>query len=90
MTQCIANNAYIDPRAIIGDDVQIGPFTYIGPEVVIGDGNRIENHVTIKGKTTIGDWKSHPPQCRNRRRTTRYLLPRHCHRSPDWQPQHHS
>jgi UDP-N-acetylglucosamine acyltransferase len=54
MAHNIASNAHVDPRAVIGDDVEIGPFSYIGADCVIGDGSRIENNVTIKGKTKIG------------------------------------
>ncbi len=57
----IAHTAFIDPRAIVGEDVEIGPFSYIGPEVIIGKGNRIENNVTIKGRTTLGEFNHiHP------------------------------
>ncbi len=61
MTRIIAATAHIDPRAELGDDVRIGPFSYIGPEAVIGRGTVIENNVTIKGRTTIGEFNQiHP------------------------------
>ena len=50
----IAQTAVIDPKAQLGKDVSIGHFCVIGPDVVIGDGTRLEDHVIIKGVTTIG------------------------------------
>lgn len=50
----IADTAVVDPRAELGADVEVGPFSVIGPEAIIGPGTRIENHVTIVGRATIG------------------------------------
>jgi UDP-N-acetylglucosamine acyltransferase len=44
----------IDPSAVIGDNVSIGPWTIIGPDVTIGDNCEIASHVVIKGPTQIG------------------------------------
>jgi UDP-N-acetylglucosamine acyltransferase len=44
----------IDPSAVIGDNVSIGPWTMIGPDVTIGDNCEIASHVVIKGPTQIG------------------------------------
>ncbi len=61
MTRIIASTAFIDPRATIGDDVRIGPYSFIGPNVTIGRGTVIENHVTIKGHTSLGEFNQvHP------------------------------
>ncbi len=46
--------ALIDPSAVIGNNVRIGPFSYIGAGVVIGDDCIVESHVVIKGPSTIG------------------------------------
>ncbi|WP_461538111.1 acyl-ACP--UDP-N-acetylglucosamine O-acyltransferase [Spongorhabdus nitratireducens] len=46
--------AIVDERAVIADDVQIGPWSFIGPDVEIGAGTVINSHVVIKGPTTIG------------------------------------
>ena len=54
MATVIADNAFIDPRAQIADDVEIGPFCVIGPHVTIGAGTRLENSVTVTGHTIIG------------------------------------
>lgn len=46
--------ALVDDSAVIGANVDIGPFTYIGPNVEVGDGTSIKSHVVIKGPTLIG------------------------------------
>jgi len=46
--------AIVDPKAQIGRDVEVGPWTLVGPDVVIEDGTRIASHVVIKGPTHIG------------------------------------
>lgn len=46
--------AIVDPRARIGNDVEIGAFSIIGPDVEIGDGCWIGPHVVIHGPTRIG------------------------------------
>ena len=50
----ISKLACVDPNAIIGNDVTIGPFCVVGPDVSIGDGCELHNNVTIRGKTRIG------------------------------------
>lgn len=50
----ISDKAVIDPKAKIGANVSIGPFTVIGPDVEIGDGCIIGPHVVIHGPTKIG------------------------------------
>lgn len=54
MTRQISHLAHVDPRARLGNDVDIGPFCVIGPQVTLGDGCRLDSHVTIVGHTTIG------------------------------------
>lgn len=46
--------AIIEPGAIIGENVTIGPWTHIASNVVIGDNCHISSHVVINGPTTIG------------------------------------
>jgi UDP-N-acetylglucosamine acyltransferase len=46
--------AIIEPGAIIGDNVSIGPWTYIASNVVIGDNCNIRSHVVINGPTRLG------------------------------------
>jgi len=50
----IHTTALVDPRAVIGDGVEIGPYCVVGPDVVIGDGTVLHNHVTIRPFTTMG------------------------------------
>lgn len=50
----ISNAAQIDPKARLGDNVEVGPWTIIGPDVEIGDGTVIGPHVVLKGPTTLG------------------------------------
>ncbi len=48
-------NAIIDPRAEIGEGVEIGPYTIIEQDVVIGQGTKIGPHVIIREGTRIGE-----------------------------------
>ncbi|NOY29289.1 MAG: acyl-ACP--UDP-N-acetylglucosamine O-acyltransferase [Planctomycetes bacterium] len=54
MASSIAANAWVDPRAEIDEDVEIGPFCTIGAEAKIGQGTRLLNNVTLMGKVTLG------------------------------------
>lgn len=47
-------SSIIEKGAIIGDNVNIGPFCYIGEHVEIGDGTFLKSHVVINGHTKIG------------------------------------
>jgi len=46
--------AIISDKAIIADDVEVGPYAVIGDDVEIDSGTRIGSHVVIKGPTKIG------------------------------------
>lgn len=46
--------AIIEEGAILGHNVEIGPFCHVGPKVRLGDNVRLKSHVVIDGKTTIG------------------------------------
>ena len=48
-------SAVVSPRAQIGENCFIGPYTIIGDEVSVGEGVRIESHSVIDGRTHIGD-----------------------------------
>jgi UDP-N-acetylglucosamine acyltransferase len=50
----IHETAIISPKAKIGQNVSIGPWTFIGDDVEIGDDCKIHSHVVIKGPTVIG------------------------------------
>jgi UDP-N-acetylglucosamine acyltransferase len=47
--------AIIDPRAELAGDVEIGPYCVIGAGVKIGHGTKLHSHVTIQGRTTLGE-----------------------------------
>ena len=51
----IHETAIINPKAKIGKNVAIGPYSVIGPNVEIGDNNIIQSHVNISGNTKIGN-----------------------------------
>lgn len=46
--------ALVADSAIIGEDVEIGPYTVIGEHVEIGSGTFVASHVVINGPTRIG------------------------------------
>ena len=50
----IHSTALIDKKAVIGKDVQIGPYCVVGPDVTIHDGAQLIAHVVIDGHTTVG------------------------------------
>ncbi|NQU23087.1 MAG: acyl-ACP--UDP-N-acetylglucosamine O-acyltransferase [Candidatus Nealsonbacteria bacterium] len=54
MAGSIAESAWIDPKAQIDRDVEIGPFCVVGPDAKIGAGTRLENNVTLMGHVTLG------------------------------------
>src|SRR3972149_10215032 len=50
----IHKSAIVHPDAVLGEEVEIGPFSIIGANVTIREGTSIKNHVTITGNTSIG------------------------------------
>ncbi len=54
MTQIIHPTAIVDPKAQIGNDVEIGPYSIIGPKVILHDGVKVSSNVVLDGRTTIG------------------------------------
>jgi len=44
----------VSPKAKLGTNVKVGPFTIIEDEVEIGDGTEISSNVVIKNNTSIG------------------------------------
>jgi UDP-N-acetylglucosamine acyltransferase len=46
--------ALIEGGAVIGADVEIGPFCHVGARAVLGDGVQVKSHVSISGITSIG------------------------------------
>lgn len=47
-------SAVIDQRAVLADDVEIGPFTIVGGDVTIGAGTVLQSHVVLEGSVGIG------------------------------------
>ena len=54
MSRKISSFSFVDPRARLGNRVEIGPFCVVGPHVSLGDGCRLDSHVAIVGNVTIG------------------------------------
>lgn len=50
----IASSAWIDPRADIAEDVEIGPLCVVGPGARIGAGTRLISSVTLMGDVALG------------------------------------
>ncbi|MDC0934657.1 acyl-ACP--UDP-N-acetylglucosamine O-acyltransferase [Pirellulales bacterium] len=55
MATSIAANAWVDPRAELDEEVEIGPFCTVGPDVRISRGTRLLNHVTLMGEVALGE-----------------------------------
>ena len=54
MSASIHPTAIIDPSALLGADVYVGPYCIIGAGVELGDGCWLQHHVTILGPSKIG------------------------------------
>lgn len=50
----ISKLASVHSKAVIGDNVEIGPFCVVGPDVRIGAGTVLRNNITLCGKVTLG------------------------------------
>jgi UDP-N-acetylglucosamine acyltransferase len=50
----IDRHAIVSPRAELGADVTVGPFSIIGPGVQIGPRTVVGPHVVLNGPTKIG------------------------------------
>lgn len=46
--------ALVDPKAEIGADVLIGPYSLVGPDVVLDDRVSLLSHVVVAGRTRVG------------------------------------
>ncbi|MFC4700017.1 acyl-ACP--UDP-N-acetylglucosamine O-acyltransferase [Glaciecola siphonariae] len=47
-------SSVISENAVIGKNVEIGPFCFVGDNVELGDGCVLKSHVVIKGHSKIG------------------------------------
>jgi UDP-N-acetylglucosamine acyltransferase len=50
----IHQTAVVNPRAVIGEGVRVGPFAVVEDGAIIGDGCEIMAHAVIKRHTTLG------------------------------------
>ncbi|MEN0109172.1 MAG: acyl-ACP--UDP-N-acetylglucosamine O-acyltransferase [Planctomycetota bacterium] len=55
MSTKVAANASVDPRAELGDGVEVGPLCVVGPDATIGAGTRLISSVTVMGRVTMGE-----------------------------------
>lgn len=55
MAANIHPTAVIEDGAILGDNVQIGPFCHIGNEVTLDSNVELKSHVVISGNTSLGE-----------------------------------
>ncbi len=46
--------AIVEPGAVLGDGVRVGPFCVVGSEVELGDGVQLLSHVVVTGRTKVG------------------------------------
>ena len=46
--------ACVSPKAILGDEIEIGPYVFVDDDVVIGDGCRLLPHATVFSYVTLG------------------------------------
>ena len=54
MVTHIHPTAVVDPKARLGNGVEIGPYAVVGPDVELGDGCRVGPHVVIDGRVRMG------------------------------------
>jgi len=50
----VHHTATVSSKAVIGKNVEVGPYCVVGPDVTIGDGTKIDAHCLVVGWTTIG------------------------------------
>lgn len=54
MATVIHPTAYVDPKAELGADVDVGPFAFVGESARLGDRCRLLHHACVEGHTTMG------------------------------------
>ena len=55
MATYVSKLAEVHPRAVLGENVSIGPFCVVGPEVTLGARVVLKSHAVVTGWTEIGD-----------------------------------
>ena len=51
----IHSSSIVDPKAKIGQNVEIGPFCHVGPHVILEDNVRLVSHVSLSGHVHVGE-----------------------------------
>lgn len=46
--------AVVDPSAVLGEGVEIGPYAVVGPGAVVGAGSRLASHACVRARTVLG------------------------------------
>lgn len=54
MSLTVHPTAIVEPGAVLGDGVIVGPFCHVGAHVVLKEGAELVSHVVVSGWTTIG------------------------------------
>jgi len=57
----IHRSAIVHPDALLGKEVEIGPFSIIGKAVTLGDGTIIKNNVTVNRQYNHREKQYHSP-----------------------------
>jgi UDP-N-acetylglucosamine acyltransferase len=53
MAVSIHPTAIVEPRVLLGVDVEIGAYAFVGAGVQLGDGTRLHHHASVEGNTTF-------------------------------------
>jgi UDP-N-acetylglucosamine acyltransferase len=56
-------SAVVDPKAELGDDIEIGALSYVGPHVRLSDGCILQPRVTLLGPADFGPRNAFYPGC---------------------------
>lgn len=54
MAATVHPTAVIEPGAVLGEDVRVGPYSLVGRDTELGDGVELISHVVVTGRTQIG------------------------------------
>jgi len=54
MTELIHPTAYVEPGAVLGDNVQLGPFAVVESGAFVGAGSQIGAHAVVHGRVRMG------------------------------------
>ncbi|VVM04657.1 UDP-N-acetylglucosamine acyltransferase [Methylacidimicrobium cyclopophantes] len=54
MATSVHPTAILEPGALLGEGVEIGPYAFVGSEVRLGEGCILHHHASVVGKTEVG------------------------------------